>query len=155
MAITAYFIDKHWRYREILLSFEPLEGTHSGANLSIVLMELLQKHNIVDRVLAVTTDNASNNNTLIESLHESIQSLNLPSQTAIVRIPCLAHVIQLSLQSLLGQIKANPKNDNADRVWSESHIENLRNSRRKQGIIYTLAKVSIKLALKLPFSAFN
>ena len=155
MAITAYFIDKHWRYREILLGFEPLEGTHSGANLSIVLMELLQKHNIVDRVLAVTTDNASNNNTLMESLHESIQSLNLPSQTAIVRIPCLAHVIQLSLQSLLGQIKANPKNDNADRVWSESQIENLRNSRRKQGIIYTLAKVSIKLSLKLPFSAFN
>ena len=72
MAITTYFIDKHWRYREILLGFEPLEGTHSGANLSIVLMELLQKHDIVDRVLVVTMDNALNNNTLMESLHESI-----------------------------------------------------------------------------------
>ena len=72
MAIIVYFIDKHWRYREILLGFEPLKGTYSGANLSIVLIELLQKHNIIDRVLAVTTDNALNNNTLMESLYKSI-----------------------------------------------------------------------------------
>lgn len=48
MAVTGYFIDQDWNYREILLGFEPLHGTHSGTNLSTVLLELLQKHNIVD-----------------------------------------------------------------------------------------------------------
>ena len=44
MAVTGYFIDQDWNYREILLGFEPLYGTHSGVNLSAILLELLQKH---------------------------------------------------------------------------------------------------------------
>src|ERR1700738_3481046 len=46
MAITGYFLDKNWKYREILLGFEPLHGKHSGANLSSVLIERLQEHQI-------------------------------------------------------------------------------------------------------------
>jgi hypothetical protein len=38
MAITAYFIDNEWNYRELLLGFEPLHGPHSGRNLSDVLL---------------------------------------------------------------------------------------------------------------------
>jgi hypothetical protein len=71
-------------------------------------MDLFQKYGIVKRALAITTDNASNSNTLIENIQESIQSLRLPNQALIVRIPCLAHAIRLSLRGLLGRIKANP-----------------------------------------------
>ena len=68
MAVTGYFIDEDWNYREILLGFEPLHGTHTGVNLSSVLLDLLRKHQIEDRVLTITTDNASNNLTLVESI---------------------------------------------------------------------------------------
>jgi hypothetical protein len=115
MAITGYFVDIDWKFREILLGFEPLLGTHSGANLGATVFALLEKHGIVNRVLAVTTDNASNNTTMIESIQQSIDSLELPNQTPIVRIPCLAHVIQLSLRDLLGSMKVEPKNDTTDR----------------------------------------
>jgi hypothetical protein len=37
MAITVYFIDKDWNYREMLLGFEPLHGPHTGNNLNDVL----------------------------------------------------------------------------------------------------------------------
>ena len=30
IAITGYFLDLDWNYREVLLGFEPLYGTHSG-----------------------------------------------------------------------------------------------------------------------------
>jgi hypothetical protein len=73
MAITGYFIDDEWNYREILLGFEPLHGSHSGTNLSTVLFDLLQQYEITDRVLSITTDNASNNVTLMESIQDSIQ----------------------------------------------------------------------------------
>ena len=141
IAITGYFLDREWNYREVLLGFEPIHGTHSGANLSLVLLERLEQHGIVDRVLAVTTDNASNNNTLIESIQQSIQSLELPNQTPIVRIPCLAHVIQLSLRDLLGLMRVDPKNDTTDRQWSEDYSQSLQKNQRQQGIIYTLSKV--------------
>jgi hypothetical protein len=84
MAITGYFIDLDWHYREILLGFEPLHGSHKGADLSVVLLDLLKNHQIEDRVLTMTTDNASNNTTLHDSIKEALDSLALPDGTPIV-----------------------------------------------------------------------
>lgn len=151
MAITGYFIDQDWQYREILLGFEPLHGTHSGVNLSSVLLKLLEQYNIVDRVLAITTDNASNNGTLVDSFQDSVDLLELPNQSIVVRIPCLAHVIQLSLRELLGLVKADPKNDTTDKVWSNTQAQSLRGSQSKRGIVYTLAKVRFMIYLSYPY----
>jgi hypothetical protein len=68
MAITSYFLDQNWDYREVLLGFNPLEGEHTGLNLGSVLTDTLQKYQILDRVLAITTDNALNNQTMITSI---------------------------------------------------------------------------------------
>jgi hypothetical protein len=146
MAITGYFIDQNWKYQEILLGFEPLHGKHSGVNLSQVLFECLQEHRIMDRVLAITTDNASNNDTLVGSMRTSMQALDLPNHIPIVRIPCLAHVIQLSLKDLLAMMKLNPKNDSIDRQWSVEQDASLKHL-QKRDIIYTLTKVSLILYL--------
>lgn len=67
-------------------------------------------------MLAVTTDNASNNKTMMSSIQESLQSLELNNSSTIVRVPCISHVIQLSLNDLLGKIKAIPKNENIDKL---------------------------------------
>lgn len=141
MAITGYFIDEAWEYREILLGFEPLSGSHTGANLSDVLLRVLREQGISDRVLAVTTDNASNNRTLLSSIQESIQSLGLNPDSTIVRIPCLAHIIQLSLKDLLGQMKAILENETAEMRWSEDRVESLRGRPQKPDIVITLNKV--------------
>jgi hypothetical protein len=90
-------------------------------------------------VLAVTTDNASNNTTLIESIQDSLQSLKLPNQTPIIRIPCIAHVIQLSLRQLLGEMEANPKNETTEIEWTE--VDDQVTQQRE--IVNTLNKVSI------------
>jgi hypothetical protein len=141
MAITGYFLDKDWEYHEILLGFEHLHGSHSGANLSEVLFQLLQKHQITDRVLAVTTDNASNNVTLMASVHDAIESLQSSNNVIIIRVPCIAHVIQLSLKDLLGKMKAAPKNDIAEQAWSDDQVDNLRARQQKHEIVDTLNKV--------------
>ncbi|KAJ5522962.1 hypothetical protein N7513_012065 [Penicillium frequentans] len=113
-AITGYFIDVDWVYREVLLGFKPLYGTHSGANLSAVLLETLTQHKIKDRVFGLTTDNASNNKTLVDTLQQS-----LSGDVHVIRIPCLAHVIQLSLNQLLDRLKAVPLNDAAETTWTD------------------------------------
>lgn len=141
MAVTGYFLDKEWNYRELLLGFEPLHGAHSGVNLSAVLLRLLQKYNLVDRVLAITTDNASNNNTLVASIQEMVQSLDLGDDTAIIRVSCIAHVIQLSLKQLLGQMKAEPKNNTTQVEWTESQDQSVRFRHQKREIIDTLNKL--------------
>ena len=72
MAVTGYFIDTDWPYQEVLLGFEPLHESHTGAYLSKVLQDILQQHNIETRVFVITTDNASNNMTLVESLQREM-----------------------------------------------------------------------------------
>ena len=141
MAVTGYFLDQHWEYREILLGFEHLHGVHSGANLSKVLFELLQEHQITDRVLSVTTDNASNNKTLITSIQEATESLKSNDNITMIRVPCVAYVIQLSLKDLLGKMKAIPKNDTAEQTWSDDRVDNLRARKQEKEIVDSLNKV--------------
>lgn len=145
MAITGYFLDKEWEYREVLLGFEPLSGTHSGVNLGENVLQILQKHQITDRVLAVTSDNASNNKTLVTAVNDSIRELQLKTDSTIIQVPCLAHVIQLSLVELLGKIKASPKNDNAESEWSDDRVRLLRARQQKRDIADTLNKVGFHL----------
>ena len=141
MASTGYFIDQEWNYCEILLGFEPLYGTHTGSNLSSVLFNILQEHNVTDRVLSITTDNASNNNTMMSSIQASVQAQNLNSDTIIIRVPCIAHVIQLSLNQLLGKMKANPVNDTTETEWSDACTHSLHTRYQTKEIADTLNKV--------------
>jgi hypothetical protein len=87
---TGYFIDDDWNYREMVLGFEPLHGTHSGVNLSAVLFVLLQQYEITVRLLAITTDNVSNNLILMEIIQDSIQSSHLGDTPEIILVPCIA-----------------------------------------------------------------
>jgi hypothetical protein len=138
MAITGYFIDVDWVYREVLLGFKPLHGAHTGANLSGVLLQTLNNHGIQDRIFGLTTDNASNNKTLLDSLQQA-----LSNDVNIIRIPCLAHVIQLSLNQLLDRIKAVPLNDTTETKWTDrqSTLAKANAQHQTREISYTLNKV--------------
>ena len=107
-----------------------------------MLLDLLQQYSIADRVLAITSDNASNNSTLLSNIQDLIQSLDLYDNTPIIRVPYLAHIIQLSLKQLLSQMKANPKNE-ATEIWSEARSQSVsKNARQnKREIVDTLNKV--------------
>jgi hypothetical protein len=61
----------------------------------------------------------------------------------ITQIPCLAHVIQLSLNQLLDRIKAVPLNDSAITKWTEKQSGLAQANAQHQGreIYYTLNKV--------------
>ena len=72
-------------------------------------------------MITITIDNTLNNKTLVDSLYNSIERLELPDFTEIVRILCLTYVIQLSLKDLLGLMKANLKNDKTATIWSEEN----------------------------------
>ena len=137
MAVTRYYIDENWQYREALLGFEPLTGTHSGPNLAVILRRVLEKHDILDRVFALTTDNASNNTTLAKSLEELLTDW----QSDMMHIPCLAHVIQLVANSLLCNIGVTPINDNLQNQWNNKADEQL--IQKEKGFGCTLEKVSL------------
>ncbi|KAJ5751474.1 uncharacterized protein N7511_008439 [Penicillium nucicola] len=140
IAITGYFIDADWVYREVLLGFKPVSGSHTGDNLSGVLLETLVEHEITDRVFGLTTDNASNNKTLATALQQA-----LPDRVFITRIPCLAHVIQLSLNQLLSRIKAGPTNDSTETKWTEKQSNLARQNAKQQSDSYQISSTLNKI----------
>jgi hypothetical protein len=137
LAVKGYFIDVNWQYHEVLLGFEPIEGSHTGLNLCNIVRELLIKYEITDRVLAITTDNASNNTTMTRELQQALTLASFNAKEA--HIPCLAHIIQLSLKELLGRIRVEARNDEILLVWNERDIDELDG---QQGISKTIGKVS-------------
>lgn len=149
MALTGYFIDQDWNYHEVLLRFEHLHGSHTGSNLNDTVIQILQHHKIADRVLSITTDNATNNNTMITGIQETVQSL-LQSGTLIFRVPCITHVIQLSLQELLGKLRAVPENDEAESEWSNKQTLELQAKSSANSLMNTLKKVKYPSSKPFP-----
>jgi hypothetical protein len=144
MGIVVYYIDRSWKLVSSLIGFEYLDGIHSGEELARVLTQCLRRYGIHQRISAITTDNASNNNTLVTGVQEmldNIASSNLLGDK-VQHIPCLAHIIQLALQALLGSIRLNPSNEQLLRNWQEDQeLGELSELERSRGIAYTLAKV--------------
>ncbi len=77
LAITAYYTSTDWEYREVLLGFEPVVGSHTGYYLALIVKQVLQQFSLADQLYATTADIASNNQTLRTSLEAALHSLGL------------------------------------------------------------------------------
>lgn len=77
------------------------------------------------------------------NVQETIQSQSR-SDTLIFRVPCTAHVIQLSLNELLGKLKVTPHNKEIELEWSDerTHSFQTKRSSSSKQITDTLKKVS-------------
>lgn len=73
---------------------------------------------------------------MVDALQES-----MAEDVTLIRVPCLAHVIQLSLNELLGHIKACPVNESAETRWTEQRSQSARANLGKLDIAHTLSKV--------------
>jgi len=61
LAIVAYWISDSWQMEEVLIGFEEIRGSHTGANMAGIINDVLARSGIQDRILGFTTDSASNN----------------------------------------------------------------------------------------------
>jgi hypothetical protein len=124
IAIKAYWVTTEWEMAEALIGFEAVGGNHTGESLGQLTLERLEKFGLSTRVIAMTSDNASNNKTLAETLNKAIKWLSRRmSIQDIALIPCLAHVIQLAVNDLLVDIKVVAKNDAIKKNWEKDEEE--------------------------------
>ena len=75
LAIKGYWIDKNWQWHEELLGFPVIQGGHSGINLAGIVREVLIPLGCYGKIAAVTTDNASNNSTLVREIARTANEL--------------------------------------------------------------------------------
>ena len=106
LSIIGYFVTSDWRLAEIQLGFEQIQGEHNGENLAAVIMDVLHRYMIDDgRLLGITTDNASSNFTTSDSLQAALNLIGVKWSAWNNHMPCMAHVIQLSLGAFMKELK--------------------------------------------------
>jgi hypothetical protein len=105
-----------------------MKKRHTDENLAKVMKNILKKHKIEARILAIITDSAFNNITFFYCLMKSISSISdcvdVSSKNDekkktdenektlnVVHVPCLTHVLQLTLQTFLDFVRVNSIND--------------------------------------------
>ena len=77
LAIVPYWISDSWQLEEMLIGFEEIRGSHTGANMAGIINHVLARYRIHDSILGFTTDSASNNRTLTAALNNAWSLLSV------------------------------------------------------------------------------
>jgi hypothetical protein len=65
-------LTKDFIYKERVLEFIEIEGPKSRENIAKIVIDLLQELDILYKVILITSDNASNNETLMDIVESSL-----------------------------------------------------------------------------------
>jgi hypothetical protein len=125
MSVTNYFINKDWKYREVLLAFQSLSDAHTSETMIRIVVNILKKYKLKNRLLAVITDNASNNEKMRKEMKKILREIDIEWDHEKNHVFCIAHVIQLAVNELLGSMKVSAVNDKMNEIFQEDRLNDI------------------------------
>jgi hypothetical protein len=106
LGITAHYIDENFVMYSHLLAFERFAGAQDGANMANLVMKVLKEYNIAEKLFCITTDNATNNDTMASYLELKLdEEFGVKWDQETQHLYCLAHVINLVVNDFLDYIR--------------------------------------------------
>lgn len=106
VAIRAHWINSEWVYETVLLDFVYIEGSHDGKKFSDLFLQCLERFEIpLSKVLALTMDNASPNDTFMEFLRKHGIEIGVDLSAIANRVRCMLHILNLVVQDILAFLK--------------------------------------------------
>ena len=98
-----------------------------------IVLKVLERSKITDRLYCITTDNAGSNGTLRRELDDMLKELRWTESSwdsAATKIPCIAHVIQLVVKAMLKTFNIRPgergnDDDDDDEPFNSNSLDNL------------------------------
>ncbi|KAK7571328.1 hypothetical protein V3481_018544 [Fusarium oxysporum f. sp. vasinfectum] len=102
LAVCAQWVDQDYQLQKALLGLPECRGSHSGERQADLIMSILETFGIMSKLGYHTGDNATSNNTCLESIARRLkENLNIDYDPKKRRIRCIGHIINLSLQAFL------------------------------------------------------
>jgi len=89
------------------LDFDEVLEAHSGEHLAEILLKVLEEYKITDKLSYITSDNASNNISMVKELERLLEEHDIEWDHTKYHIPCLTHVINIAVQKFLASIKSD------------------------------------------------
>ncbi|KAL1746119.1 ribonuclease H-like domain-containing protein [Schizophyllum fasciatum] len=123
LAVTAHYIVRtekgRLEERHRLVAFRHLPGTHDGRHLAEVFLAILDELDMLKRIGAITLDNASNNNTMMEWLEKLLKDRHIYFDRDGNRIRCFPHVINIAVKT---GVKYMTKDRNTEAEATEEQV---------------------------------
>ncbi|KAK2686790.1 hypothetical protein QWA68_014948 [Fusarium oxysporum] len=102
LAVCAQWVDQDYQLQKALLGLPECRGSHSGERQADLIMSILETFGIMSKLGYHTGDNATSNNTCLESIARRLkENLNIDYDPKKHRIRCIGHIINVSLQAFL------------------------------------------------------
>jgi len=98
LGVTVTWLSSDFKFREALLSCDHLPYPHTGEVICEELFRLICRWRLETSVFTIATDNGAN-------MVKGIKLLNKDYFNNVIRQPCAAHTLQLSVQEGLKQCK--------------------------------------------------
>ena len=103
--IIVQWIDEYWELQELILTLDILEGSHSGVKLAQSFVKVLEEFGLMNKIAAITSDNASNYDTFFQEVQRIFTERGLNFNEKDQRVRCLAHIVNLACQDALKVLK--------------------------------------------------
>lgn len=137
VSIRSHFINADWKYESVLLDFVHVDGSHSGLNMCNIFLDCLRRFDIpLSKVMGITMDNVSSNDTFMEHLEAKGIEVMTNVSAANNRVRCLTHILNLSVQDILDSLKVSLNYEDADEEESE-FVEDLDDELVSDGFIHS------------------
>lgn len=101
LSIFAHYLDKDGVRRHRLLGFKRVLDAHTGGNQAIIIVEILHEYEIASKIRYFMCDNASSNDTCVDTVLCAISPQLSITQRKARRLRCLGHVVNLCARALL------------------------------------------------------
>jgi len=95
LATSAHFIDADGRQQQRLLAMRQQNGAHSGVNIALTMINVLEGWEINDRLGTLVSDNATNNDTCGQELFTRLYPTFTDQDITDRRIRCYGHILNL------------------------------------------------------------
>jgi hypothetical protein len=117
LAINIQWLDNNFKRHQYCIKFIKIKGTYSGENLAKIVHQALKDFKCRERLFTITSDNASNNNTLCSALHTfllkefndylelfPLHSKSIRFRGDASRIRCFVHILNLIVKAILVEL---------------------------------------------------
>ncbi|XP_073362074.1 zinc finger BED domain-containing protein RICESLEEPER 2-like [Aegilops tauschii subsp. strangulata] len=99
MCVVAHYIDKHWRMQTRVLAFMELDPPHSRNVMAVALFECVTEWKIENKIVSITLDNASNNDSAVRDLKAMFSvRRGTDFEAKYFHVRCCAHIVNLVVQ---------------------------------------------------------